>query len=71
MIFDTPYLLLVAELRHRELIAEAERFRLGRLARAARRARPAERAPAPPEAPGPARTPAANTHANRRYAVPR
>ncbi|GAA2549919.1 hypothetical protein [Pseudonocardia hydrocarbonoxydans] len=68
MFFDIPDLPLVADLRHRELVAEAERFRLGRLARAARRARRAERPPAPP---GAAPTPAANTDPNRRYAVSR
>jgi hypothetical protein len=54
MFIDSPFLSQLAEQRHRELVAEAEQYRLGRLARAARRVRPParsrpERAPRAPE----------------------
>ncbi|GAA3246099.1 hypothetical protein GCM10017691_53850 [Pseudonocardia petroleophila] len=71
MFFDNPHLSLTADLRHRELLAEAELFRLGRLARLARRARRPERPPAPPRPPEATRSPSANSDANRRYAVSR
>ncbi|MBW0116335.1 hypothetical protein [Pseudonocardia abyssalis] len=71
MFFDSPGHSRTAELRHRELLAEAEQFRLGRLARAARRARRSERSPMPPAPPDRPTSPAANTDANCRYAVPR
>ncbi len=49
MFTDTPFLSQLADQRHRELVAEAEQYRLGRLARAARRVRPPARSrPEPP-----------------------
>lgn len=68
MFFDNPHLSLTADLRHRELLAEAELFRLGRLARRTRRS---ERPPTPPAPPDRPASPAANTDAERRYAVSR
>ncbi|MBW0128036.1 hypothetical protein [Pseudonocardia oceani] len=61
MFFDPSHLSLTADLRHRELLAEAEQFRLGRLARAARRA--ARRRPAPPDLPAPPDPPTHGTAA--------
>ncbi|QJY46417.1 hypothetical protein [Pseudonocardia broussonetiae] len=75
MFFDSPHLTLTADLRHRELLAEAEGFRLGRLARAARRdarRRPAAPQPAPPEPPAPPDPSAlGGTPGERRCLVPR
>jgi len=48
MFTDAPFLSLAADLRHRELLAEAEQFRLARLARAGRRAARATRRRAVP-----------------------
>ncbi len=56
MFTDLPFLSVLADDRHRELLADAEQHRLGRLARAARRVRPpsARSRPAPPtDAPPP------------------
>lgn len=75
MFFDSPHLPLIADLRHRELLAEAERSRLGRLAREARRharRRPAAPEPAPPEPPAPPDPPALGGRpGERRCLVPR
>jgi hypothetical protein len=74
MFIDAPYLSLAADLRHRELLADAENFRLAKLARAARRLarapqRPAE--PRPPEVRPPARSADREIDADRRSLVPR
>ncbi len=71
MFTDFAALSTVSDLRHRELLAEAEQYRLGRLARAARRVA-ARRATAPPRPRGvpPQRT-APETAADRRTLVPR
>lgn len=75
MFTDTPFLSFSADLRYRELLAEADRFRLSKLAKAARReARAARRrAPTPRPIPVPAapRREAGNVDAERRYPVPR
>lgn len=77
MFFDSPHLTLTADLRHRELLAEAERFRLGHLARRAAR-RDAPRRPAPPEPPAAPDPPASpdpsalrGTPGERRCLMPR
>ena len=71
MFTDVPFLSVSADLRRRELLAEAEQYRLGRLARAARRA--ARRRAADPPRPrgGPPRRTAPETTADRRALVPR
>ncbi|MHA6785400.1 hypothetical protein ACVGOW_31055 [Pseudonocardia saturnea] len=75
MFTDTPYLSIAADLRHRELLVEADRFRLVTLAKAARReARAARRrvtAPRPVPEPAAQRREAGDLDAERRYPVPR
>lgn len=69
MFTDAPFLSVSADLRRRELLAEAEQYRLGRLARAARRA---GRGATPPRPRGvPPRRTAPETAADRRTLVPR
>lgn len=76
MFTDTPALSLLADHRHRELLAEADRFRLAKVAKAARREARAARRHLPVRR-TPAPVPAAQTIARRivdaecRYPVPR
>lgn len=51
MFTDLPFLSVAADLRHRDLLAEAEEFRLAKLVRAARRVTRAAPASAPPRPP--------------------
>ncbi len=74
MFIDAPYLSIAADLRHRELLADAENYRLAKLARAGRRMvraaqRPVE--PQPPEVRPPARSADREIDADRRSLVPR
>ncbi len=74
MFTDAPYLIASTDLRHRELLADAENHRLAKLARTARRMaratqRPAE--PRPPEVRPPATSADREIDADRRYLVPR
>jgi hypothetical protein len=75
MFTDAPFLSSSADLRHRELLAEADRFRLAKLARTARRearaARRRARTPHPIPAPAAPSREAGNVDAERRYPVPR
>lgn len=74
MFTDTPFLSITADHRRRELLAEADRFRLGRLARSARReARAAQRSAELRRAVVPAARSVerSNVDAERRYPVPR
>jgi hypothetical protein len=76
MFTDTPFLSFSADLRHQQLLAEAERFRLVKLVKAARReARTARRRalslPAPIPVPPAQSREHGNVDAERRYPVPR
>lgn len=76
MFTDTPFLSSGADLRHRELLAEADRFRLAKLARTARRearavARRRAATPRPIPVPAAPSREAGNVDAERRYPVPR
>jgi hypothetical protein len=77
MLIDLPHLFIETEQRRAALLAEAESFRLSRLARAARRVRSRREKPpgAPPGSSDAADTvadrPRRNDDAERRYAVSR
>lgn len=75
MFTDTPYMSIAADLRHRELLAEADHFRLAKLAKAARREARATRrratTPRPVPVPAAPSREAGNVDAERRYPVPR